>query len=111
VAVLKQVHGLSLQGNVGLGIRHSGTEREYSTSYNGAVGIPLRHSGFALVGEVNAGSSPSGTTLSISPGLHYSLGKGRYVAFALPVGTNDGARRAGVVIQFQMRVRGGQASE
>ncbi len=111
VAVFKQVHGLSIQGNVGLGIRHGGREREYRAAYNGAVAVPLRHTGFALVGEVNAVSSPLGATLSFSPGLHYSLGKDRYVAFALPIRTKGGSTRAGVVFQFQMRVRGGLVSE
>jgi len=44
VAVFKQVHGLSIQGNVGLGIRHGGREREYRAAYNGAVAVP-RHVG------------------------------------------------------------------
>src|SRR5204863_9958225 len=70
VAVLKQVHGLTLQGNVGLGILHSGSEREYRATYNGAVAVPLWRTGVALLGEVNAASAQPGATLSFSPGLH-----------------------------------------
>jgi hypothetical protein len=36
VAVLKQVRGLTIQGNIGLGIRHSASRREYRAAYNGA---------------------------------------------------------------------------
>ena len=111
VAVLKQVHGLTIQGNVGLGIFHGESEREYRAKYNGAVAVPLRHTHFALLGEVNAASSPLGATLSFSPGLHYSLGKDRYVAFALPISSNHGPTLVGAVFQFQMRVRRERVSE
>ena len=111
IAVFKQVHGLSLQGNIGLGLRHSGREREYLRAYNGAVAIPLRHTGFALVGEVNAESSRSGTMRAFSPGVHYSLGKNRYVAFAWPISASQGSARAGLVFLFQTRVRGGEAAD
>jgi hypothetical protein len=40
VAVLKQLHGLTIQGNVGLGIFHGESEREYRATYNGAVAVP-----------------------------------------------------------------------
>jgi hypothetical protein len=105
VALLKQVRSISLQGNIGLGMRHSGSEREYRTSYNGAVGLPLRQTGFALLGEVNGSCSPSGfAAISITPGLHYEIGKNRYVAFGIPVSLT-GAHQVGAVVQFQFRVR------
>ena len=111
VAVLKQVRGLTIQGNVGLGIVYGGSEREYRAAYNGALTVPLGNIGFALVGEVNVAFSPLETTLSFSPGLHYSLGKDRYVALALPVSSSNGPARVGAVFQFQMRVRRGRNSE
>jgi hypothetical protein len=103
IAFLKQVYGLSLQGNIGAGNRHR--------AYNGAVAVPLRHSGFALVGEVNAESSRSGTMKAFSPGVHYALGRNRYVALALPISASQGSARAGLVFQFQTRVRGGEAAD
>jgi hypothetical protein len=111
VAVLKQMHGLTFQGNVGLAIRHSGIEREYQREFNGAVAVPLRHTGLGLLAEVNAESSASGTTPSFSPGIHYSLGKNCYMAFALPVSRRNGLTRLGAVFQFQMRVRRQRVSE
>jgi Putative MetA-pathway of phenol degradation len=105
VALLKQVHSVSVQGNIGLGMRHSGSEREYRTSYNGAVGLPLRQTGFALMGEVNGSYSPSGPpAISVTPGVHYEIGKNRYVAFGMPVSL-AGARQVGAIVQFQFRVR------
>jgi len=105
VALLKQVRSVSVQGNIGLGMRHSGSEREYRTSYNGAVGLPLRQTGFALMGEVNGSYSPSGPpAISVTPGLHYEIGKNRYLAFGMPVSLT-GARLVGAIVQFQFRVR------
>ena len=106
VAVLKQVRGLAIQGNIGLGIRHSASHREYQSAYNGAVALPLRHTSFALIGEVNASFSPLSNTLTFSPGIHYSLGKNRYAAFALPVNRYKGSVRVDAVIQFQMGICG-----
>ena len=105
VALLEQVRSVSLQGNIGLGIRHSGSEREYRPSYNGAVGLPLRKTGFALLGEVNGSYSPTGpAAISVTPGVHYEIGKNRYVAFGLPI-SMTGARQVGAVVQIQFRVR------
>ena len=105
VALLKQIHSISLQGNIGLGMRHSGMEREYRTFWNGAAGLSVRRTGFALLGEVNGSYSPTGpAAIAIAPGLHYAIGKGRYVAFGLPVSLT-GVRQVGAVLQFQFRVR------
>jgi hypothetical protein len=105
VALLKQVRNVSLQGNIGLGMRHSGNEREYRTSYNGAVGMPLRQTGFAVLGEVNGSYSPTGpAAISVTPGVHYEIGKNRYVALGMPISLT-GARQVGAVVQFQFRVR------
>ncbi len=104
VALLKQIRSVSLQGNIGLGMRHSGSEREYRTFYNGAVGLPLRQTGFALMGEVNGAHSPSGPpAISVTPGVHYEIGKNRYVAFGMPISLT-GARQVGAIVQFQFRV-------
>lgn len=108
LAVLKQAHGLTFQGNVALGIRHGGAERECRTIYNGAVAVPLRHTRWAPLGEANGTHGPTGTAvLAFAPGLHYSLGSDSYIAFALPVTAYGAQRRCGGVLQFQMRVRGG----
>lgn len=105
IALLKQVRNVNLQGNIGLGIRHSESEREYQTSYNGAVGLPLRKTGFAVLGEVNGSYSPTGpAAISVTPGLHYRIGENRYVAFGIPVSLT-GARQVGAIVQFQFRVR------
>lgn len=114
LAVLKQVRGFTLQGNIGVGIlRNGSSKREYRAAYNGAVVIPLRSTRFTLVGEVNAASAQSGATLAtlFSPGLHYGLGRDCYIAFAAPLGRRHGATSIGAVFQFQMRVRKGQASD
>jgi hypothetical protein len=112
VAVLKQVHAIAIQGNVGLGISNSGSKREYRAAYNGAMAVPLRHTGFTFLGEVNAASSlPVGATLSFSPGLHHSMGKDRYMALALPVNRGHSPSRVGVVFQFQMCIRRERGSE
>jgi hypothetical protein len=109
LAVLKQ-DGLTFQGNVALGIRHGGAEREYRTIYNGAVAVPLRRTRWAPLREVNE------TALMGPPARPCSRLRRGYItpleAIAISpsrcrVTAYGAQRRCGGVLQFQMRVRGG----
>jgi hypothetical protein len=106
VAVRKQVRGLAIQRNIGLGISHSASHREYQSTYNGDMALPLQHTSFALTGEVNASFWPLSNNLTLSPGILYSFAKNRHVVFAPPVNKHKGSVRVDAVIQFQIGICG-----
>jgi hypothetical protein len=112
LAVLIHTRRVIYQGNAGFAVRHTGAAREFRPAYAAAAALPVHRSRLALLGEWSRAYTPEGAaTFVLSPGIHYSAGKGRYFAFALPFATGGAPRRMGAVIQFQMRVHGGGEAE
>ena len=105
VALLVQGSRLGLQGNVGIGFPAGSREQTFRTGYyNAAATVRLASNRLHFIGEANGSHSETDSMFSLSPGLHYQINEGLYVAAAFPAPVRGGTGRVGIVIQMQFRL-------